>query len=78
MPIFKSGSRDAYTAAFVTPVFSAGNKFAGALTLSGAASTLEAANVAGEFVEPQLVAAANLSRALGASRAFCQRIYTPR
>ncbi|BCQ29181.1 IclR family transcriptional regulator (plasmid) [Caballeronia sp. NK8] len=78
LPIFKSGSRDAHTAAFVTPVFSAGNKFAGALTLSGAASTLEAANVTGEFVEPQLAAAANLSRALGASHAFCQSIYTPR
>lgn len=47
LPIFKSGSRDAHTVAFVTPVFSAGNKFAGALTLSGAASTLETANVTG-------------------------------
>jgi DNA-binding IclR family transcriptional regulator len=76
LPIFKSGSRDEHTAAFATPVFSAGDSFAGALALSGAASTLEAANVSGAFVEPQLAAAAKLSRALGASQALCRRLYT--
>ncbi|MFP3250051.1 MAG: IclR family transcriptional regulator, partial [Paraburkholderia sp.] len=46
-----------------------------ALTLSGAASRLEAAHASTEFDRFQLNAASELSRKLGASAAFCERMY---
>ncbi|QBC32360.1 MULTISPECIES: IclR family transcriptional regulator [Pandoraea] len=75
IPIFTSGARDVHTAAFATPVFGTDDKFMAALTLSGPASRLNAAHESGELVVPQLRAAADLSRKLGASAAFCERFY---
>ena len=46
-----------------------------ALTLSGAASRLEAARTSGDVVAKQLQAASDLSRKLGASAALCERLY---
>jgi DNA-binding IclR family transcriptional regulator len=46
-----------------------------ALTLSGPASRLSAAHTSGELDRPQLDAAADLSRKLGASVALCEKIY---
>ncbi|TXI89873.1 MAG: IclR family transcriptional regulator [Cupriavidus sp.] len=74
LPWFTSGARDVYTAAFATPLFGAGDKFMAALTLSGPASRLEAADRA-EISRVQLQAAARLSRLLGASPAWCEKIY---
>jgi DNA-binding IclR family transcriptional regulator len=74
LPWFTSGVRDVYTAAFATPLFGAGDKFVAALTLSGPASRLEAADRS-EITRVQLVAAAKLSRLLGASSAWCERVY---
>ncbi|WP_027803232.1 IclR family transcriptional regulator [Paraburkholderia dilworthii] len=75
LPIFTSGARDVHTAAFATPVFGAADKFMAALTLSGPASRLNAAQETGELVGPQLKAASELSRKLGASLAFCERMF---
>ncbi|SAK73454.1 IclR family transcriptional regulator [Caballeronia hypogeia] len=75
MPLFTSGARDSHTAAFATPVFGAGDKFMAALTLSGPASRLNAAQATGELVAPQLRTAADLSRRLGASVRFCESMY---
>ncbi|MEW6340710.1 MAG: helix-turn-helix domain-containing protein [Pseudomonadota bacterium] len=75
LPTFTSGARDRHTAAFATPVFGEGDKFKAALTLSGAASRLEAAHASNEFDRFQLNAASELSRKLGASAAFCERMY---
>ncbi|MGO4304074.1 IclR family transcriptional regulator [Cupriavidus sp. RAF12] len=77
LPWFTSGARDVYTAAFATPLFGAGDKFMAALALSGPASRLEAADRA-EIVRVQLVAATKLSRMLGASPGWCERIYGER
>ncbi len=74
-PWFTSGARDTHTAAFATPVFGAGDRFMAALTLSGPASRLNAAHETGELIEPQLRAASDLSRKLGASLAFCEQMY---
>ncbi|AZG15543.1 MULTISPECIES: IclR family transcriptional regulator [Cupriavidus] len=74
LPWFTSGFRDIYTAAFATPLFGAGDKFMAALTLSGPASRLEAANRA-DIARVQLVAAARLSRRLGASALWCEKVY---
>ena len=75
LPLFTSGARDVHTAAFATPVFGAGDKFMAALTLSGAASRLDAARATGEFAALQLNAAADMSRKLGASAGFCEKVY---
>lgn len=75
MPLFTSGARDQHTAAFATPIFGAGDTFMAALTLSGPASRLIPAHETGELIEPQLSAAADLSRRLGASAGFCEKIY---
>ncbi|CAG9164355.1 IclR family transcriptional regulator [Cupriavidus pampae] len=74
LPWFTSGARDVYTAAFATPLFGAGDKFMAALTLSGPASRLEAADRR-EIARVQLVAARKLSKALGASAAWCEKLY---
>ncbi|QET04376.1 MULTISPECIES: IclR family transcriptional regulator [Cupriavidus] len=74
LPWFTSGVRDVYTAAFATPLFGAGDKFLAALTLSGPASRLQAAE-SSEIARVQLVAATKLSRLLGASAAWCEKIY---
>ena len=58
-----------------TPIFGSGDKFMAALTLSGAASRLEAARTSGDVVTKQLQAASELSRKLGASAALCERFY---
>jgi DNA-binding IclR family transcriptional regulator len=73
--VFTAGARDVHTAAFAVPVFGAGDKFMAALTLSGPASRLSAAHASGELDRPQLDAAADLSRKLGASVAFCENVY---
>ena len=75
IPLFTSGARDVHTAAFATPVFGADGEFMAALTLSGPASRLHAACETGEMVAPQLQAASDLSRRLGASMVFCERTY---
>jgi len=75
VPLFTAGARDVHTAAFATPVFGAGDKFMAALTLSGPASRLDAAHASGEWTAPQMKAAADLSRRLGASISFCERFY---
>ncbi|WP_347557368.1 helix-turn-helix domain-containing protein [Robbsia sp. KACC 23696] len=75
LPMFTSGARDRHTAAFATPVFGEGNAFMGALALSGPASRLEVAHLSGELNGIQLKAASELSRKLGASAAFCSRLY---
>jgi DNA-binding IclR family transcriptional regulator len=75
IPLFTAGSRDIHTAAFATPIFGAGDKFMAALTLSGPASRMCAAHEAGEWIAPQLNAAADLSRRLGASVMFCESLY---
>ncbi|CAB3743742.1 IclR family transcriptional regulator [Paraburkholderia rhynchosiae] len=75
LPIFTAGARDVHTAAFAVPIFGAGDKFMAALTLSGPASRLSAAHTSGELDRPQLDAAADLSRKLGASVALCEKIY---
>ncbi|WP_244849251.1 IclR family transcriptional regulator [Caballeronia sp. SL2Y3] len=75
IPLFTSGARDVHTAAFATPVFGPDEEFMAALTLSGPASRLNAARETGELIAPQLQAASDLSRRLGASMAFCERMY---
>ena len=75
LPLFTSGARDIHTAAFATPVFGAGDKFMAALTLSGPASRLSVAHVTGQLIAPQIKAAADLSRRLGASVTFCENFY---
>lgn len=74
LPWFTSGARDIYTAAFATPLFGAGDKFMAALALSGPASRLEAADRA-DISRVQLLAATRLSRMLGASPGWCERVY---
>jgi DNA-binding IclR family transcriptional regulator len=75
LPLFTAGARDQHTAAFATPVFGAGEKFMGALALSGPASRLKVALETHELDRPQLKAAYELSRKLGASIPFCERMY---
>ncbi|SAL82425.1 IclR family transcriptional regulator [Caballeronia terrestris] len=75
LPIFTAGARDQHTAAFATPVFGAGDNFMAALTLSGPASRLEPAYASGSLTEVQLASASELSRKLGASALFCERMY---
>jgi len=67
LPIFKSGARNVHTAASALPIFGAGDEFLGALTLSGAASSLEAARTDGSYVARHIAGAVDLSRRLGAS-----------
>lgn len=74
LPWFTSGVRDIYTAAFATPLFGAGDKFMAALTLSGPAPRLQAADRM-EIGQVQLVAARKLSRLLGASPGWCDKVY---
>lgn len=75
LPIFKSGARNVHTAASAMPIFGAGDQFLAALTLSGAASSLEAARTDGSSVAQHVGAAMDLSRRLGASAKLCERIY---
>ncbi|MGN7984878.1 IclR family transcriptional regulator [Burkholderia sp. 22313] len=75
LPLFTAGARDVHTAAFAIPIFGAGDKFMAALTLSGAASRLSAAHETGALDRVQIEAAADLSRRLGASAAFCETFY---
>lgn len=75
LPIFKSGARNVHTAASAMPVFGAGDQFLAALTLSGAASSLEAARADGSSVTRHVDAARDLSHRLGASAALCERVY---
>ncbi len=75
LPLFTAGARDVHTAAFAVPIFCAGDKFMAALTLSGHASRLSVAHESGELDRPQLDAAADLSRKLGASVALCENVY---
>ncbi|BCG04241.1 IclR family transcriptional regulator (plasmid) [Paraburkholderia sp. PGU19] len=75
LPIFKSGARNVHTAASAMPIFGAGDQFLAALTLSGAASSLEAARTDGSSVARHVGAAMDLSRRLGASAKLCERIY---
>ncbi|BAO91637.1 IclR family transcriptional regulator [Caballeronia cordobensis] len=75
LPLFTAGARDVHTAAFATPVFGAADRFMAALTLSGPASRLSAAHASGDLNLPQLNAAWDLSRRLGASAGFCERLY---
>jgi len=70
LPLFTAGARDVHTAAF-----GAGDKFMAALTLSGPASRLTQAHETGELDRVQLDAAADLSRRLGATAAFCEKFY---
>ncbi|MGC2962590.1 hypothetical protein ACPUET_21725 [Paraburkholderia graminis] len=73
LPIFKSGARNVHTAASALPIFGASGKFLGALTLSGAASSLDAARTDGLYAARHIGAAVDLSRRLGASVALCER-----
>jgi len=75
IPLFTSGARDVHTAAFATPVFGPDAEFMAALTLSGPASRLNEARETYELIAPQLQAASDLSRRLGASMALCERMY---
>jgi len=75
LPVFTAGARDVHTAAFATPIFGAGDKFMAALTLSGPASRLTAADASGALDRAQLDAAADLSRRLGASAELCSKLY---
>jgi DNA-binding IclR family transcriptional regulator len=75
LPLFTAGARDVHTAAFAIPIFGVGDKFMAALTLSGPASRLSPAHETGELDRVQLDAAADLSRKLGASAAFCEKFY---
>ena len=75
LPLFTAGARDVHTAAFATPIFGAGDKFMAALTLSGPASRLTAADASGALNRAQLDAAADLSRRLGASAELCSKLY---
>ena len=74
LPWFTAGVRDLYTAAFATPLFGAGDKFMASLTLSGPATRLQAADRI-EIARVQLVAATKLSRLLGASSGWCEKVY---
>lgn len=74
LPWFTAGVRDVYTAAFATPLFGAGDSFVAALTLSGPASRLEVADRT-DISRVQLRAANKLSRMLGASKGWCERVY---
>ncbi len=76
LPIFKSGARNVHTAASALPVFGAGDQFLAALTLSGSASSLEAARTDGSSIARHVSAAMDLSRRLGASAALCERVYS--
>ncbi|MCK8786106.1 IclR family transcriptional regulator [Roseomonas sp. NAR14] len=64
LPVFTSGANDPHTAALAMPVFGPGERFAGALSISGPVTrlTAEAATAAGE---PLWRAARDLTRALG-------------
>lgn len=75
LPIFKSKARDAHSAAMSMPIFGEQDTFLAALTLSGAASSLEAAYAAGDMAKKQSTAAASLSLQLGASKTLCERMY---
>jgi DNA-binding IclR family transcriptional regulator len=75
LPIFKSHARDAHTAAMSVPIFGADDRFVAALSVSGAASSLEAAYEAGDIARKHLSAASSLSRELGASQSLCDRTY---
>lgn len=74
---FTAGIRDLHTASFAIPIFGADNRFMASLTVSGPASRLKLAHKSGAFAPPLLETAADLSRRLGASAAFCRQIYTP-
>ncbi|SAL05414.1 IclR family transcriptional regulator [Caballeronia calidae] len=76
LPLFTSGIRDTHIASFATPVFGADEKFMAALVLSGPASRLRTAHESRELNGPQLRAASDLSRRLGASVRFCESFYT--
>lgn len=75
LPLFTSGARDEHTAGFATPVFGEGDAFKAALSLTGVRSRLDAARQSGSLDRLQLEAAGELSRKLGASAAFCEKIY---
>lgn len=75
LPVFKSGARSAHTAASAMPIFGALDQFVAALTLSGAVSTLEAVADSGPLMTRHVNAAKHLSRTLGASIEFCDRIF---
>ncbi|WP_250508309.1 MULTISPECIES: IclR family transcriptional regulator [unclassified Caballeronia] len=77
IPFFASGPRDVHKAGFATPVFGPGEEFMAALTLTGPTSRLSVARETRELIAPQLRAASALSRRLGASAAFCERMYSP-
>jgi DNA-binding IclR family transcriptional regulator len=66
LPYATSGKRDPYTSSFATPVFGAGDRFAGALALSGPTVRIQAADR--EWLSARLMASADrIARALGAS-----------
>jgi DNA-binding IclR family transcriptional regulator len=67
--------RDAHIAAFATPIFGADDKFMAALVLSGPASRLISVGTTREMIAPQLYAAVDLSRRLGASVRFCEAFF---
>ncbi|MFL9961740.1 helix-turn-helix domain-containing protein [Paraburkholderia sediminicola] len=75
LPLFTSGARDQHTAGFATPVFGEGDTFKAALSLTGVRSRLDAARTSGALDRLQLDAASELSRKLGASAAFCEKMY---
>jgi DNA-binding IclR family transcriptional regulator len=75
LPLFTSGARDQHTAGFATPVFGEGDTFKAALSLTGVRSRLDAARESGALDRLQLNAASELSRKLGASAAFCEKMY---
>lgn len=77
IPFFTAGARDVHVAGFATPVFGPDEEFMAALALTGPASRLSAAHETGELIASQLQAASDLSRRLGASAAFCARMYAP-
>jgi DNA-binding IclR family transcriptional regulator len=75
LPLFTSRERDEYTAAFSVPVFGEGNLFKASLTLSGPVARIEAARAENKFDEMLLNAGFMLSRNLGASSLFCERVF---
>ena len=74
MPYATDGVRDAYTASFSVPVFGAGDRFEGALTLSGPSARVRAADQ--PMLKRMLLQCADrIARALGASEGVRSRIY---
>lgn len=74
LPYATAGVRDAYTSSFSIPIFEAGDKFAGALTLSGPSARIAGAD--NKALKASLTKAGDkIARALGASQQKREAIY---